>query len=683
MIAQHHLDHGADAEGAHDSKTSEDLRTIARDGRRAYDRFVRSNLRLVVSIAKRYSNAPLELEDALQEGNLGLMRAVEKFDWTRGNKFSTYATWWIRQAITRAIADQGRLVRIPVHAVEDIARIRATRRDLMDPIIGEATDDDVASALDLEVARIHQLEAYDQDPDSLNRHVWTAEGPVELGDLLQDPLELPTEARLERDELVETVRAVIAALPPRERQIMRRRNGLDGMEQGTLDSIGAEFGVTRERIRQLEAKTIKTLKQDPFLLALIGDLRGNLATSEAIPRVARGRARSAEPSLASLEKTSEDPEIGLPREARGFSTSIELGTSPSEVALTQAPRDPAGREARGVDLHIRLAIVEAFAANPDIASVSSRTKNTSATVIDVLADITGESLDRITAEPQIVTVPRRLLRKLRDQVADASQSTETGSLDREARVPAADPADSADHPAHDFPTSFRSLDSRHKPVSTDDSTQTKPLDDTHIGELERIDMYNATLEDGTEVTLTRDGTWSFGAADSTTPTFRRTRWGANRDEIASSEDGKPKKGPDGSLTYKGRIAHLETKIRYELLNDALMRAEYEIIEEFSSTNKYLSEFSWFKDLLTKKYGAPIEDEITWIDESSKDEPNEWGDAVARGDLELRAVWHSPETRVTAALKGQNYETSMTITYDAVRYEHIARAAREAEILADL
>lgn len=675
LVAQHSLDCAREAMSTIDNETREDLRSLVQDGRLAYARFVRSNLRLVVSIAKRFTSAPLELEDVLQEGNIGLLRAVEKFDWTKGNKFSTYATWWIRQAISRAIADQGRLIRIPVHAVDEIARIRATRKEMTDPITGDPSDQEVADHLDVDVSRLRQLEGYARDPVSLHVPVWTSEGPAELGEVLLDPWDLPLEENIEREEVIESVRAVVDALSVRERQIIRRRYGLDGLEPGTLDAIGAEFHLTRERIRQLEVKTVKELRQNPTLRALTAGDYDDLTPLES-------HSTHSRPAAGLRRTTPEASKLQLSREERGFVPQADQTAGSPQVAPAVPVEIVAGISAADVDAKKMLAIVAAFAADPNLGRVAEATKTARSSVIDVLADATGADPIRIAADPRGISVPRRILRRLRGLLDDAALSeTEIESAaETKARADSIAMTIAGEQQTHDFPTYFRSDGT----PSVDPSVERTSLSPNLPPESpERTNMYKATLEDGTEVTLRRDGTWGFPTADAATTTFRRTRWGATAEEIEASEEGKPKKGHDGSLTFKGKIAHLETKIRYELLNDALTRARYEITEEISSTNKYLGEFDSFKDLLTKKYGAPVEDTNRWIDDSYKDEPNEWGDAVSRGDLELRAVWQSPDTRVTAELNGRNYEISMTITYDAVQYEHLARAAREAEILADL
>ena len=246
---------------------------LVRDGDRASDELIRANLRLVVSIAKRYVGRGMVLLDLVQEGNLGLMRAVEKFDHTKGFKFSTYATWWIRQAITRAIADQARTIRIPVHMVEAMNRVKRVQRQMHQELKREPTVEELAAEVDEPVEKIREILRIGLDPLSLDSPVGD-EDESNLGDFIKDENAAAPIDVAARHLLASAVGDVLVELSDREQEVVRLRFGLEDGRPRTLEEVGRQFGVTRERIRQIEAKTLAKLRHPHRLDRLRDYLEG-------------------------------------------------------------------------------------------------------------------------------------------------------------------------------------------------------------------------------------------------------------------------------------------------------------------------------------------------------------------------------------------------------------------------
>ena len=236
-----------------------DLKVLAKDGKKARSHLLEANLRLVVSLAKRYTGRGMPLLDLIQEGNLGLIRAMEKFDYSKGFKFSTYATWWIRQAITRGMADQSRTIRLPVHLVEQVNKLSRIKREMYQHLGREATNEELAEESGIEESKIEMLLRQSRDPVSLDMPVG-ADEEAPLGDFIEDSEATDAESAVVASMRHSDIRAVLNTLEPREQDVIRLRYGLDDGVPRTLDQIGRRFGLSRERVRQIEREVMSKLR---------------------------------------------------------------------------------------------------------------------------------------------------------------------------------------------------------------------------------------------------------------------------------------------------------------------------------------------------------------------------------------------------------------------------------------
>jgi RNA polymerase primary sigma factor len=252
----------------------QDLHKLVEDGWAAREHLIRANSRLVISVAKRYNGRGVSFLDLIQEGNIGLMRAIKKYDYTQGYKFSTYATWWIRQAISRAIANQGRTIRVPAHTIDKITRVLRTKRKLIQSLHRDPTIEEIAEVLDTSPDNVRSLIKTARHPLSLEQPV-TTEGDIVLGDLIEN-INIPAPDEKAADHLLqERIRNILTSLPPREARILELRYGLADGKCYTMQEIGEKMGVTRERIRQIEAQALRRLRQPKVIRELRDYLRSS------------------------------------------------------------------------------------------------------------------------------------------------------------------------------------------------------------------------------------------------------------------------------------------------------------------------------------------------------------------------------------------------------------------------
>lgn len=246
-----------------DDQTVAELEKMSFIGKKNKDHLIEANARLVISIAKRYNNNSLPLLDLIQEGNMGLMKAADRFDHSRGYKFSTFATWWIRQAIARAVADQGRTIRIPVHMVENINRVSKIKRQLIAELHREPEIDEIAEKMDISVEKVEYILRIAREPISIDKTVGQ-EADTTMGDFLSDPNALSPHDFLVREMVEEVLQELLSELSDREEKVLKLRYGLVDGKSYTLEEVGKEFSVTRERIRQIEAKALKKLRSPKY-----------------------------------------------------------------------------------------------------------------------------------------------------------------------------------------------------------------------------------------------------------------------------------------------------------------------------------------------------------------------------------------------------------------------------------